>query len=239
MEGSHEKMSEQWYRVGSDERLTQGDIIFRCPLLNWNAEALQVTSPASGAEEIQRLVRPFETDVVVLSQACDLEQDHVENVVLCSHVPLAEHKTHWEESEKARGQNPTAKSWKIHCNDIKDGYVWNLCFIRLDETVSGLEDNRVVEFREIFTAPRVMLESLIRERGEKSATCPTLSGPPLPSVRTILHEGRSSDAGSANLAVVTPGPNISAFCGQLELMRQSRNKKGFSAHHERSEIRSY
>jgi hypothetical protein len=168
MEGPHETMNEQWYRVAEpDERLTQGDIIFRCPLLNWNPEAVQVTSPSSNAEEVQQLVRPFESDVIVLSQACDLEQDHIENVVLCPHMPLSEHREHWEELERARGQVPSTKGWRSHCNDIRDGYVWNLCIIRLDDQIPGLEENRVVEFREIFTAPRLMLESLLRERKEK------------------------------------------------------------------------
>lgn len=160
-------MTETWYSIaGPDEPLTQGDIIFRCPVLNWNPEAVQVTSPASQEEELTQRVNSFLSDVIVMTQACDLEHRHVDNVVLCPHVPLGRHKQHWEESERARNQNPTAKSWRNHCDDIKDGYVWNLCFIRLEESIAGLEEIRVIEFRELFTAPREMLESLLRERRE-------------------------------------------------------------------------
>jgi hypothetical protein len=31
-----------------------------------------------------------------------------------------------EEKERARGQTPTLKAWRQLCDDIRDGYVWNL-----------------------------------------------------------------------------------------------------------------
>ena len=116
---------------------------------------------------MEGLVSPFVADVIVLTQACDLEQNHVDNVVLCPHVLLSSHREYWEESEHERGQNPTAKGWRNHCDDIKGGFAWNLCFLRMDDSIEGLKENRVVEFREIFTAPRDVLERFLREQNKK------------------------------------------------------------------------
>jgi len=46
---------------------------------------------------------------------------------------------------RQRSQNPTAKSWRTHCNDIKDGYAWNLSILN-QSSLSGLEfEHRIVE----------------------------------------------------------------------------------------------
>jgi hypothetical protein len=160
-------MNDDWYRLAEPhERLTQGDIVFRCPLLNWHPAAIEITAAAQESERLKQISQAIEADVVVMTQGCDLEHDHVTNVVLCPHVGLDEHRFLWEEFMNARGQNPSAKAWRNYCEDIRGGYVWNLCFLNATE-MDGLSlEIRVVDFREVFTIPRVVLESLIRERAE-------------------------------------------------------------------------
>jgi hypothetical protein len=66
-------MSNPWYEVvGPDVRLTQGEIIPECPLLTWQLDAAEGEPKASG-ERLFRAARGIKADVVVMTQACDLE----------------------------------------------------------------------------------------------------------------------------------------------------------------------
>ncbi len=104
--------------------------------------------------------------VVVMTQACDLEHGKVRKVVPSPHTALSDFKRNWEEDQRRRGQNPTDKSWQRLCENIREGYVWNLS-IRNAEDVDGMKiEHRVVDFHDVFTVPREMLESLLRHRNE-------------------------------------------------------------------------
>jgi hypothetical protein len=56
------------------------------------------------------LVRAFREDVVVMFQACDLEHDKVQNVVLCPHVSLETFREAWQEWMTTRHQTPSEPS---------------------------------------------------------------------------------------------------------------------------------
>ena len=48
-------MSDLWYEtVGPADRLTQGDIIFDCPLVSWSPSPVQVTGPGSEVEALKQ-----------------------------------------------------------------------------------------------------------------------------------------------------------------------------------------
>jgi hypothetical protein len=138
-------MGDIWYeRVGAAERLTQGDIIFDCPLVSWSSTPIQVASLGSEVEALKQGRLVFRADVIVMTQACDLEQGKVRNVVVCPHLSLSDYRGAWEAFLRGRGQNPTVKAWRAHCHDIKDGYVWNLTILNRS-TVAGLEfEHRIV-----------------------------------------------------------------------------------------------
>ncbi len=159
-------MSDPWYgAVGPGERLTQGDILFDCPLVSWTSDPIQVTGSGSEVESLKQGRVVFQADVIVMTQACDLEQEKVRNVVACPQLSLNDYKVAWEVFLRQRGQNPTVKAWRTHCNDIKDGYAWNLSILNRS-SLSGLEfEHRIVDFHEVFTLPREFLESLLAARG--------------------------------------------------------------------------
>ncbi len=67
-------MSDIWYEtVSSGERLTQGDIIFDCPQVSWSSTPIQVTGSGSEDEALKQGRVAFQADVIVMTQACDLE----------------------------------------------------------------------------------------------------------------------------------------------------------------------
>jgi hypothetical protein len=158
-------MNEAWYEVvDAAAPLTQGDLIADCPLVSWDAAALRSAGSTAGEAELKNFVTAFRDDVVVLTQACDLEHHKVENVVLCPHVPLLTYRRMWEEWMRARNQSPSEKTWKRTCEDIASGYVWNQTFLNRFDHQGIATEIRVVDFHDIFTVPRSFLEPLLQSR---------------------------------------------------------------------------
>jgi hypothetical protein len=129
-------MPDPWFEVvGAEIPLTQGDIITDCPLLTWETNAIP-PGAAIDASLLRQAVKAFRADVVVMTQACDLEHEKVRDVILCPHVSLDEYRAAFDQAMVAANQNPTAKAWKRQCDDIRDGFLWNLAMLNAERTVS-------------------------------------------------------------------------------------------------------
>jgi hypothetical protein len=155
--------NDSWYQeVSAIEPLTQEDIILDCPLVQWIPKPFDLKNDYK--ETLKSLIGVVRADVVVITQACDLEQNKVSNVTLCPHLPLEEYKNQWQEVMNSKGQYPTAKAWVRTCEDIKNGYLWNLSMLN-EGTVGSLTlTHRVVDFLDVYTLPRIFLESLLKGR---------------------------------------------------------------------------
>lgn len=151
-------MADPWYEVVSaDAPLTQGDLIRDCRLLVWK--------PAAASASLADWAEERAADVIVMTQACDLEHRKVANVVLAPVLPLLAYRAAWEERLRQRNQNPSEKAWRRTVEDIAAGYVWNQSLLeRFDHAEVGT-DIQVVEFQEVYTVPRLFLESLLAQRG--------------------------------------------------------------------------
>jgi hypothetical protein len=158
-------MTDGWYEVvDAEEKLTQGDLIFDCPILTWEFNSEPILMPES--QHLQSSVVALQADLVIMTQACDLENSKVNNVILCPHLGLSDYKKAWEAVMQENGHNPTKKAWESHCKDIRDGYVWNQTMLS-NANVELLQiEHRVVDFHEVYTLPRGFLELLLRHRGE-------------------------------------------------------------------------
>jgi len=161
-------MPNTWYQLADpSEPLTQGDIIFECPVLAWKDEPFR----SAGEEDlVERLRAHFEgavVDVVVMTQACDLAYNKVRNVTLCAHYALEEWRQSWTEAMKNKRHNPTSKAWRNLCEDLQNGLVWNLSMLNEADLGTTKLTHRIVDFHEVFTAPREFLESFIAQRGEE------------------------------------------------------------------------
>ena len=158
-------MSNEWYRiVGSDISITQGDIILNCPLVSWRDSVLPDLEGKQESEVLKTAIIAISADVVVLTQACDLQYNKVANVILCPHLSLEEYQKVWEREMEKKSQSPTSKSWKSHCDDICDGFVWNLTMLNSFEMSPDRIEIRLIDFHEVFTVPRTFLESLLKKR---------------------------------------------------------------------------
>jgi hypothetical protein len=68
---------------------------------------------------------------------------------------------------RSKQQNPTGRSWRRHCSDICDGYIWNWSMINRYEVEGKINmEVRLVDFHEVFTIPRKFLEKLLSQRAE-------------------------------------------------------------------------
>ncbi|MBI5094818.1 MAG: hypothetical protein HZB26_20565 [Candidatus Hydrogenedentes bacterium] len=154
-------MIDAWYEeVSHQEPLSQGDLISQCPTVTWTSYP-QKTSQAD-IDSLKMSIEYPQDDLVVMTQACDLANEKLSVVVLCSHYALNDYKASWEEAMKASGQNPTVKAWESLCSRIRDGFVWSLAFLNSGATSNVSTDVRVVDFSEIRTLPRSFIEEHLR-----------------------------------------------------------------------------
>jgi hypothetical protein len=157
-------MSEPWYQTAAaEERLTQGDLIFECPVVGWRDGAVKLEGTEEG-EILKGVADAFKADVVVMTQACDLAHEKVANVILCPHLALEDYRAVWEAEMKRVGQNPNSKAWKKICDDIRDGFVWNLSILNHYDGEGVSISHRVVDFHNVYSVPRAFLESLLLQR---------------------------------------------------------------------------
>jgi hypothetical protein len=157
-------MPESWYEeVGCGERLTQGDIILDCPLVGWDP-GVSALPNAEQADLLEAMLEERTADVVVMTQACDLEQHKVANVILCAHFSLDDYYESWRDEMTRRKQNPTKKSWEDHCDDIGKGFVWNLSLLNAGCSGTLAVAHRVVDFTDISAVPRAFLEKILDDR---------------------------------------------------------------------------
>lgn len=160
-------MTDIWYEtVESELSLTQGDFIFECPLINWVCASVPLKKLDEIGEVLRGMTSSILVDTVVMTQACDLEQQKVRNVVLCPVVPLSTYRPGWEAGMQRQGQKPTAKAWKRYCNELANGYVWNSAILNPNSDGNMPKEHLVVDFSEIHTIPRTFLESLLILRGK-------------------------------------------------------------------------
>jgi hypothetical protein len=104
-----------------------------------------------------------------MTQACDLVEDKIRNVILCPVYQLKEYRQAWEERERQRGQNPTDKSFKRNHEQIRDGRVWNLSMLDSRQVPAGEAGLsipiQIVDFHEVFSLPLVFLRQSIQISG--------------------------------------------------------------------------
>lgn len=159
-------MNNDWYRPApANDELTQGDLIFDCPIVSWGSEPTVIAAGKEG-EVLKDAMIVAKTDVVVMTQACDLENCKVRNVILCPHYSQIDYRLAWESEMKEKNQNPTERSWKRHYGDICDGFVWNLAVLNSWKQGDQEFSPRIVDFHYVFSAPRSFLDSILKSRGK-------------------------------------------------------------------------
>jgi hypothetical protein len=158
-------MPDDWYSlVDAHTTLTQGDLISNCPLVGWK----DVFGELTGADETEQITQArdiFFADTVIMTQACDLENDKVTDVVLCAHSPISLYREQWEAEFLRRGQTATTRAWEKHVAEIRSGFIWNLSLLNAEDGGAQALEHRVVDFHSVYTLPKTFLEGLLQQRG--------------------------------------------------------------------------
>lgn len=139
----------EWYQVGTWSTLLQGDLLFGCPVLVPPADLTSLWSLKEG-DSLQGRLLIQRADLIVLSQSCDLQNDKIEQVLLCAHFPASSYSKSDRKSIR-REQRPAA-------------HMIERCLI-----VDNDFERRIIDFRTIYTLPKAFvnafaLEAKIRAR---------------------------------------------------------------------------
>ena len=160
-------MPEPWYEAAkASDGLLQGDFILDCPILDWKPSPPE----AQGSGEEEQLKASYDivkVDVVVMTQACDLEQKNVDEVVVCPLYSLSQIKSAWEARQAALGQGASHKAWKSYCDDIRKGYIWNYAMLNHGAAEELKTEHHIVDFHEIYTLPLAFLQGIANGRGPR------------------------------------------------------------------------
>lgn len=162
-------MTNNWYEIVSSEKpLTQGDLIFDCPVLVWKND-IPSLDEKDEVKILKSSVECLYEDVIVMTQACDLEHNKVKNITLCKHVSISDYRVAWEARLRSLNQFPkTAKkledAFKKQFKQLKDGYVWNMSLLNNFENKEINFEHRIVDFYHVYTIPKLFLEGLLEKR---------------------------------------------------------------------------
>ena len=147
-------MCRVWYDlVGPDVPLTQGDLVFDCPVLAWKEEPIAIASEAEAAERLSHHFDTLAVDVVIMTQACDLEQENIRNVTLCRLWSLTEYREQWTENRKGTGRRYGKEAWRNYCGYMKRGFIWNVAMLNQAHVHDEQIEHRIVDFYEVYTLP--------------------------------------------------------------------------------------
>lgn len=149
-----------WEEVAANVPLMQGDLFEAYPVAVFNEEAkfddadnldslLTTLSNAAGIRNVR---------AIIMTQACDLEQSKVRDVILCAAHQIDEYRRAWEATwtREHNGALPAAQAWDSHIKGIKAGRTWSATLLRKREPGDGVTlttPTIVVDFRAIYSLP--------------------------------------------------------------------------------------
>jgi hypothetical protein len=133
-----------WYESVTGNDILQGDFLKNCPII---VPPQSIDIPASGeALDIEVGVNKY--NVIVMSQSCDIQQGHVDLVLVCPYWPL----------EKLSEKNEYFKSSKGK-EDLRRGNIPGYHLLNKCE-LEGLErDYIVADFRNVYSLPLEFLKT--------------------------------------------------------------------------------
>lgn len=157
-----------WYQlVDADEPLSQGDLIFDCPLLAWRPDRIESVEEAQ-PDRLTDYAIAERADLIVVTQACDLEihdgRRDVQHAVMCATEPVESFRQSWVATRERASQPVGRRSWEAYVDRVRKGFVWSLALVNKGQ-VDGVETPvRLVRLHDVHTLPLDFIESYIQLR---------------------------------------------------------------------------
>lgn len=143
-----------WYEIAEGCNITQGDIIENCPVF-FLPEGVNI-EPGQEVEIDVKII-----DVIIMTQACDLEQEKVDEVLLCGLIDAKE------------AMNPKGKPLdKGDFKTIKDGKTIGLHLLSKSQLPEMTRNYRVVDLKKVYTLPVATLKSFVENSGQRLRLLP-------------------------------------------------------------------
>lgn len=139
----------EWYQeVSNSDELNQGDIIKNCNIPIPNISLYDAILNESS--EVEEAIEIKTSDVVILSQACDLVNNKISSVVVCPVWPLEMliKRNSYYESSKARESLRQGKEPSYH-------------LLKKHDSERIQMDFSVVDFHQIFSLPKDYLQKTV------------------------------------------------------------------------------
>lgn len=145
-----------WYeKISFSKDISQGDLIPDCPIPLPNAEVYrelrQIETKPEKTVDIEEPVAVHQANIIVMTQACDIEQEKVDSLIVCPVWTLAElvEANNYFCSSKAREQLRQGKEPAFH---LLNEYTSNDILMPLS----------VVEFHRLYALPKEYLKAVAK-----------------------------------------------------------------------------
>ena len=149
-------MDYPWYELLDNcSEITQGDIIKNCPVPRILSEIDDIQENQSIKTEISLI------DGIVLTQACDIANNKVENVIMCAITT----KDEYEAIQRKNG-----KSEKDIANGIKSivsGHQYAYHIINNYNSEGFIQDYYIICFKDIYSIPLGLAKNLAKKNGKR------------------------------------------------------------------------
>ncbi len=155
-------MEYPWYElIESDDEITQGDILKNCPV-----PFLEKFSGGIYKEGCSIDAEIKYNDGIILTQACDLANNKVNDVVLCSIIT----KTDFE--NMLNNQGKTKSDIENTIKGIVKGQQNAYHIINNYKTSEYEQDFYIINFKEIFSIPTYLAREIAKNNGRRLRLCP-------------------------------------------------------------------
>ena len=156
-----------WYQIVTGADITQGDIILQClvPVSTLDKTFLERFKKLVGQqkgnkeEDLEAKTGFYVGDVIVMTQACDIEYNKVESIILCPIKGL-------EKSSKDDGLfRGSDMREKLVNGDLPPYHL-------LNKDAEFSVDYQIVNFHHVYSIPRSFLELVAEDAGERLRLLP-------------------------------------------------------------------
>lgn len=154
-------MEYPWFELQEDSTdITQGDIIKGCPVPI-------LKEPDNISEEGQNIQAEITIiDGIVLTQACDIANNKVENIILCAITSKSE----FEKLQRDKGKNE--KEIKKSIDGIIKGQQNAYHIINNYKSEEFSQDYYIINFKDIFSVPVDVARAIAKKNGKRLRLCP-------------------------------------------------------------------
>jgi hypothetical protein len=124
-----------WYQIGKMDDLEQGDLLPDCPVI-YLPNDLTPFLVAEENDQIEIIPDLKTVNLIVMTQSCDLENDKIEQVLLCAYLPFS------------------TKEYQKNKDNIRKERMPALHLIEKCDAENFPFEKQVVDFRAIYTLPK-------------------------------------------------------------------------------------